>query len=370
VGKRVSQETVMKEEIYSVIAGTGSYLPSKIVKNEDFLSNEFFDIDGAKLDKSNREIIDKFREISTISERLHAADNLVTSDVAFYAAADAIKSAGIDKEELDYIIVAHNFGDVNKESKQLDVVPSLASRVKHALGIKNPGTVAYDILFGCPGWLQAMIQADYYIKAGDAKKILVIGAETLSRVSDPHDRDSMLYSDGAGAAVLEARTSDHPVGILAHKTRSDTLLYSKMLFMGKSYNPSGENKEELFLKMNGRKLYQYALETVPQAIKECLEKCRIHLNEIRKVLIHQANGKMDDAILKRLYSLYDLSVSPENVMPMTISWLGNSSVATVPTLLDLILKNRLKPHKIEKGDAIVFASVGAGMNINAMVYRM
>jgi len=139
--------------------------------------------------------------------------------------------------------------------------------------------------------------------------------------------------------------------------------------MGNSYNQSDALKDQLFLKMNGRKLYQYALENVPQAIKACLEKSNTSIQEIKKVLIHQANGKMDDAILKRLYSLYGLEQIPENVMPMTISWLGNSSVATVPTLLDLILKGKLDSHQINENDTIVLASVGAGMNINAAVYR-
>ncbi len=360
----------MNGTIYSVITGTGSYIPTKCMRNEDFLSNEFYEIDGKKLDKSNQEIIDKFLEITTIAERRYVTDDLTTSDIAYYSAVEAIKSANIDKEELDYIIVAHNFGDVQAGNKQLDIVPSLAARVKHKLEIKNPYTVAYDLPFGCPGWLQGIIQADYFIKSGDAKKILVIGADILSRISDPHDRDSMIYADGAGATVLEAKKSDTPIGILAHKTRSDTFLYSKMLFMGKSYNPDIENKDNSFLKMNGRKLYQYALENVPQAIKDCLEKSITHLSEIKKVLIHQANGKMDDAMLARLYKLYNIADLPENIMPMTVSWLGNSSVATIPTLLDLVLKGKLEPYKINKGDTFVFASVGAGMNINALTYKM
>jgi len=266
--------------------------------------------------------------------------------------------------------VAHNFGDVRNDNKRSDIVPSIAARVKHKLEIRKPGAVAYDILFGCPGWLQAIIQADYFIKSGDAKKILVIGVEVLSRVSDPHDRDSMLYADGAGAVVLEAGKSGQPTGILSHVTHSDTFLYSRLLHMDKSYKPGFEKQNTLFLKMDGRKLYQYALENVPQAIKDCLEKSKIHLREIKCVLIHQANGKMDDAILKRLYSLYDMADIPENIMPMTIARLGNTSVATLPTLLDLILKDQLKPYKILKGDKIVLASVGAGMNINALVYQM
>ena len=360
----------MNSAYYSVITGTGSYIPSKRVKNEDFLTNEFYDTDGKKLEKTSQEIIDKFLEITTIAERRHVTNDLVTSDISYFAALDAIKSANIDKEELDYIIVAHNFGDVRSDNKQLDIVPSIAARVKHKLEIKNPFTVAYDLPFGCPGWLQGMIQADYFIKSGDAKKALVIGADILSRVSDPHDRDSMLYSDGAGATVMEARKSDDPIGILEHKARSDTFLYSRMLYMDKSYKPDNQNKDDFFLKMNGRKLYQYALENVPQSIKNCLEKSNIHLSEIKKLLIHQANGKMDSAILKRLYSLYDIVDIPENVMPMTISWLGNSSVATVPTLLDLLLKDKLEAHEVTKGDILVFASVGAGMNINVMTYRM
>lgn len=359
----------MDKPVYSVITGTGSYIPAQKIRNDHFLDNEFYDSDGKKLAKENQEIIDKFLEITTISERRYATDDQVTSDIAYYSAIEAIKSASIDKEELDCIIVAHNFGDVRISTRRTDAVPCLAARVKYKLGIKNPDTIAYDILFGCPGWLQACIQADYLIKSGDAKKVLVIGAEILSRVSDPHDRDSMLYADGAGAAIFEARESEYPVGIISHKTRSDTFLYSNMLHMGESYKAEDQG-DEIYLKMFGRKLYQYAIEKVPQTIKECLEKSDIHLSEIKKALIHQANGKMDDSILKRLFNLYEIQEIPEDIMPMTIGWLGNSSVATIPTLLDMILKNHLKPHKTDKGDTLILASVGAGMNINVVLYRM
>jgi len=360
----------MSDTIYSVITGTGKFIPSNRIKNEVFLSNDFYENDGRKINKTNQEIIDKFLEITTIAERRYVSKDQSTSDIAYLAALDALKSSNVDKEKLDYIIVAHNFGDVQDGRPQLDIVPSLAARVKHKLKIKNPNTVAYDLPFGCPGWLQGVIQADYFIKSGDAKKIMVIGADILSRVSDPHDRDSMIYADGAGAVILEAKSSDTPIGILSHKTRSDTYEYSKMLFMGPSYKKELDQNGELFLKMNGRKLYQYALETVPNAVKECLDKSKIPIQEVKKFLIHQANGKMDDAILKRIYLLYGVQNMPEDIMPMTISWLGNSSVATIPTLLDLILKGNFEPHKIEKGDVLVFASVGAGMNINAVTYRV
>lgn len=356
-------------EIRTIITGTGSYIPTRKILNRDFLKNVFYDADGKKFEVPTEEIISKFEEITDIRERRYVPDDMVTSDIAFYAAEDAINSAGIDKESIDYIIVAHNFGDVQENNRRSDFVPSIAARVKFKLGIENPGTISYDLPFGCPGWLRGMIQADYYIKSGDAKKILVIGAETLSRISDPHDRDSMLYADGAGATILEARRSNKAMGVLSHASRSDTIKHAYMLWMGKSNNPNYTGSE-LFLKMNGRKLYEYALNTVPLVVKESLEKAKLLLNDVSKVLIHQANAKLDEGILKYLYRLYGVKKGESSIMPMIISELGNSSVATVPTLLDLIIKKKLKNHKLGKNNILVFASVGAGMNINSMVYRM
>jgi 3-oxoacyl-[acyl-carrier-protein] synthase-3 len=139
--------------------------------------------------------------------------------------------------------------------------------------------------------------------------------------------------------------------------------------MGRSYNPTFEG-DELFLKMDGHKLYEYALRTVPKVVKESLTKAGLSLSDIKKVLLHQANEKMDEAILKRLYKLYGEKEIPPYVMPMVISWLGNSSVATLPTLLDLLFRGNLENYELKKGDIVVFASVGAGMNINSMVYRI
>lgn len=357
------------KRIYSIITGTGSYVPEKRMKNQDFHSFEFFDSTGEQIPTSNEEITAKFEEITTIAERRYASDNQVTSDLALAAAKEAIEASGIDKEELDYIIFAHNFGETHADNNRIDVVPSLASRVKQKLGIANPNAVAYDILFGCPGWVQAVIQADYYIRSGDAKKVLVIGGDILSRISDPHDRDSMIYADGAGAAVIEACESDTPVGIIGHNTRTDALEYAQMLHMGYSYKTDLAQDKNYFLKMNGRRLYQYALENVPKTIKAGLDKLQLGIGDIKKVLIHQANGKMDDAILARLFRLYGVKEVPEDIMPMTISWLGNSSVATVPTLLDMIVRGNMNAHELNSGDYVIMASVGAGMNINSIVYK-
>ena len=129
-----------------VIAATGSYIPTRRVLNSDFLDNEFYDSGGVKFDIPNEEIIAKFEEITQIKERRHVTDDLVASDIALFAAQDALGSADINPESLDYIIVAHNFGDVKPETRVSDFVPSIAARVKNGLGINNPKTIAYDLL--------------------------------------------------------------------------------------------------------------------------------------------------------------------------------------------------------------------------------
>jgi 3-oxoacyl-[acyl-carrier-protein] synthase-3 len=356
--------------IYSVIIGSGKYIPEILVKNEDFLSRSFINEKGEPIPKSNEEIVRKFQEITDIKERRYLQPEYNTSHMGFFAAEEAIKSAKIDPETLDYIIVAHNFGDILHNNPKSDMVPALASRVKHLMKIQNPNCVAYDLPFGCPGWIQGVIQADYYIKSGDAKKILVIGAENLSRIADPHDIDSMIYSDGAGAVVIEAHESNDPIGIICHKTRSDTYSEAHLLKMDISYHPQFEDNT-LFMKMNGRKLYEYALNTVPTLVAETIKKAGIGIEDVKKVLIHQANAKMDEAIIQRVFRLFGIDKMDSNsIMPMTISKLGNNSVATVPILYDMIIKGEIHGHQINSGDYLLFASVGAGMNVNAFVYKV
>lgn len=347
------------------IIGTGCYIPSEIEDNEQFIQHEFLNDQGDVFGVSNEVIIEKFQAITGIKERRYAKDHLNSSDLGFFAAEKAIENANINPEELDYIIVAHNFGDVKFGTNQSDTLPSLASRVKHALRIKNPKCVAYDILFGCPGWIEAMIQANAFIKSGIAKKCLVIGSETLSRIVDKHDRDSMIYADGAGAAVVSA--TEENTGILHHESATYTYDEAYYLYYGSSFNKTLCPNTK-YIKMNGRKIYEFACINVPSAMKACLDKTGIGIEKVKKILIHQANEKMDEAIVKRFYKLYGMNI-PEGVLPMSIHKLGNSSVATIPTLLDLIVNGKIENQSIEKGDIVIFASVGAGMNINAMVYQ-
>lgn len=352
-----------------MITGTGSYVPKYVVTNQDFDENTFFDEEGKTFDLSHEEIAEKFKAITGIEERRYVDDKLVASDIGALAGRLAIEDAGIDPETLDQLIVAHNFGDVKSNTIQTDAVPSLASRVKHALGIKNPACVAYDLLYGCPGWIQGVIQSTAFIRAGMAKKCLVVATETLSRVLDQHDRDSMIFADGAGACIVEAIEGDKQEGIIGMEAGTWTEEEVHYLFMGKS-NTLEADPRVRYIKMHGRKIYEFALTKVPQAMKSCLDKAGADIHDVNKILIHQANEKMDREIIKRLFRLYREREIPEGILPMNIHKLGNSSVATVPTLLDQIRRGTGEEnHELNKGDLILLASVGAGMNVNAIAYR-
>ena len=134
-------------------------------------------------------------------------------------------------------------------------------------------------------------------------------------------------------------------------------------------NPQ-RTSDAIYVKMDGHDIYKYAVKTVPLVVKQNLEKSGLGLHDVNKILVHQANEKLDAAIIKRLFDLYKVKEIPADIMPMIISWTGNSSVATLPTMLDLILKGKLDGHRLHPGDIVVFASVGAGMNVNSMIYRV
>ena len=347
------------------ITGTGSYLPEIVTKNDEFLNHRFLGADGREFEHSNSIIIEKFQAITGIAERRYAKPELKTSDLGFLAAEKAIEDAGIHKEELDYIIFAHNFGDVTHGKIQGDTLPSLATRVKHLLKIKNTSCVAYDMLFGCPGWIEGVIQAKAFIQSGMATKCLVIGGETLSRVIDRHDRDSMIYSDGAGACIIEGDGNSGEILNHASQTHANGEAY--YLYFDKTYDQDG-CADTRYIKMDGRKIYEFACTHVPKAMADCLNESGIGIDQVKKIFIHQANEKMDEAIIKRFYRIYGKE-TPSSVMPMIIQEMGNNSVATVPIVFDRTRKGKVENHGVQKGDVVIFASVGAGMNINAIVYR-
>ncbi|MCF8361756.1 MAG: ketoacyl-ACP synthase III [Prolixibacteraceae bacterium] len=359
----------MSKEIYTVIIGSGSYIPEVVLKNEDFLDHEFYEPKSKKLiDKPNKEIIDKFEEITNINERRWASEDQMTSDLGALAAKDALEQSKVDPDSLDFIIVGHNFGDIESNNNRTLLMPNIAARVKQKMNLKKPSIVAFDVVAGCPGWVQAFIVANAFIKSGTYKRGMVIGADVNSRVGDPNDRDCMIFADGAGAVIVEGKESETPVGVLSHSERTDAVDWAEMLVMGPSLNPEHDQADR-YIRMQGHKVYVYALQNVPGVAKDALDKAGLHLSDIKKVLIHQANEKMDEAICMRLMKLYKMKGNVADIMPMTISELGNTSAATIPTMYDMIKKNKMNGHEINSGDNIIFTSVGAGMNINAVIYR-
>ncbi|UTW63997.1 ketoacyl-ACP synthase III [bacterium SCSIO 12741] len=353
----------------SVIIGSGSFIPERVVENAHFEQHQFHTDQGVQIPGSSTDIIRKFEAITGIKERRYVTSNYITSDISTAAAMRAIEDSGMDKEEIDVIIVAHNFGDLMDGSSQTDILPSLASRVKGKLGIQNPSCIPYDLIFGCPGWLQGMIQADIFIQSGYARTCLVVGAETLSRVVDPSDRDTMIFADGAGATLVTGKQENTKRGVLSHAAVSHTGPEVDYLYLG-APNLTNQGEDTRFIKMQGRKIYEYALNKVPGAMDKCIRKAGLEVTDLSKILIHQANEKMDEAIVKRLYRKNGLKDFPPEILPMTIEKLGNSSVATIPTLYNMITHNQLPGHSVQSDDHLLFASVGAGMNINAMLYRV
>ncbi|RQP12105.1 MAG: ketoacyl-ACP synthase III [Chryseobacterium sp.] len=351
----------------SIITGTGSYLPENIISGSYFENSEFYDDEGLSIDRPTAEIISKFVEITEIENRRYADDDMVNSDLGKIAAERAIADAGIDPETLDYIIYASNYGDVRQDGCS-DFMPSISSRLKNKLGIKNRKCVNYDMIFGCPGWVEAMILADTLIKAGKAKSILVVGAETLSRVTDPYDRNKMIFADGAAATILQS-IEESDGGIMASSTicdNGDELFY---LQNACSLNPESTERGN-YIRMRGRKIYEYALKNVPVAIKQTIDDAGLDIADINKIIIHQANAKMDHAMVSRLFRLFGKKEYDPAVAPMTIQQFGNSSVATIPTMYDLIRRGEMEGQQFHPGDRVVMASVGAGMNINCIIYQI
>jgi len=354
-------------KIKAEIIGIGSYIPKKVVPNSHFLDWEFYDVKGNKIDTPNEIIIEKFKAITGIEERRWLEDDQVASDMAVVAAQRALDDSGINPDDLDYIIAATNFGDVEKDNYFSDFMPAVASRIKHRLKLSNPKAIAFDVIYGCPGWLQALIMANQFMKAGDAKYAMVVGVESLSRVVDPYDRDAMIFADGAGVVIVKLNTEEDGNGIISYKSVSHAHPQAELLFNDTSFNPN-HNKKAKFIRMKGHKIYEYAISEVPAAMKSALDESGYDIDDLKKVFIHQANEKMDEQIVKRFYRLYKKQM-PKDIMPMNINKLGNSSVATIPTLMDMVRNGKLENHELNKGDIIMLASVGAGMNINAVVMK-
>ncbi|MBK9155755.1 MAG: ketoacyl-ACP synthase III [Chloracidobacterium sp.] len=351
----------------TVIRGTGSVIPDLLVPNSSFLANEFYDKEGNRLDRSSEEIIAKLEEITGIRERRYVPFDQDSIGLMTEASRLAVEDAGISVDDLSGIIVAHNAGNMVPGTGAFHTVPNLAAALKHELHDTNHNCFAYDLLFGCPGWLQGIIQAHQAMAAGDAEHVLVVGLEIASRMLDPHDVDSMILADGCGACVV-SRSEINDGGLISHATYSHGQDDNRIIYLGPSNKRGVEG--DCYFHMNGREVYKYATRWVPLVIKDALDKARTSITDVGIFLFHQANAKMLCSITKNLAELCGVAQEQfDGKVPTTIEFLGNTSVATIPTMLDLIRKGRLGAYRIERGMKAVMASVGAGMHCNAIVYE-
>lgn len=314
------------------ICGTGSALPKLVVTNEDL---------SKIMDTS-----DEWISTRTGIRSRHLATEEALTDLAVRAARQALKEADITAEELDMIIAATLSAD--------KICPSLSCELQRELGAGN--AVAFDINAACSGFMFALQTADAYIKTGMYQKILIVGGEILSKLMDWNDRTtSVLFGDGAGAAVVQA---DKEYGILGSVQGSDGSRGDAILGENRKVNnPYVKNSTELsYISMNGQEVYKFAVTTVPKAITEALEKADLTPDDIQLFVLHQANIRIIESVAKRLKV-------PMEKFPTCLEECGNLSAGSVPVLLDQINKKGM----LQKGDNIVLAGFGAGLTWGASV---
>ena len=326
----------MSERIYSRIAGTGSYLPEKVVTNDDL----------AKVVDTSDEWI---RTRTGIRERHVAAEGQTTSDMGHRAALKAIEAAGIDPAEIDLIVVGTTTPDY--------IFPSTACLIQQKLGIA--GCAAFDVNAACSGFLFGFSVADNFIRAGVAKTVLVVGAETLSRIVDWTDRTTcVLFGDGAGAAVLRACGAKH--GILSSVLGADGSLSGLLkLPGGGSRHPTSEEtlKGRLhFMQMTGREVFKHAVTRMTHAAQDALKNCNLSIEDVDCIIPHQANLRIIDAIGERLGA-------PREKYFINLDRYGNMSAASIPVALD----EASKTGRLKKGDIVLMVAFGGGFTWGATV---
>lgn len=321
--------------IRSVIRGVGAHLPKRVVTNDDL----------AKIvDTSNEWIVER----SGIRSRHIAADDELTSDLGIGAARQALVRAGIDPVEIDLVICATATPD--------KTFPATAVRIQHGLGITKGA--AFDVQAVCSGFVYAMTIADNFLKTGQFKRAVVIGAETFSRILDWSDRSTcVLFGDGAGAVVLEAQPQHGDRGdrgILSTLIRSDGR-YEDLLYVD---GGPGSTKTVGHLRMNGREVFRHAVQKISGVIEETLVATGYAADEIDLYVPHQANARILDGIAKKL------GVDPAKIM-MTLSRHGNTSAASIP----LALAAAVDDHRVKEGQLVLMEAMGGGFTWGAVLAR-
>jgi len=321
--------------IYSRIAGTGSYLPEKVVTNADL---------EKIVDTTDEWIASR----TGIRERRRAADGETTGDLAFYAATHALEAAGVKASEIDLIVLGTTTPDL--------IFPSTACLLQHRLGAN--GCAAFDVNAACSGFLYALGVADQFIKSGQAKKALVVGSETLSRMIDWTDRSTcVLFGDGAGAVVLEP--SSEP-GIITTKLHADGG-YKHLL-----YNPvgvsagflDGEPNHGIRVMMTGNEVFKVAVKTLDRIVGETLEAANMHESDVDWLIPHQANLRIIEATAKRL------KLSMDRVV-VTVDRHGNTSSGSVPLALD----EAVRSGRIQRGQTVLLEAFGGGFTWSSALLK-
>ena len=318
--------------MYSRIIGTGSYLPAKTVTNYD-------------LEKLVETSHDWIVSRSGIHERHFAADNELTSDLALQASLKAIEAAGIQANDIDLIIVATTTPD--------QIFPSTACILQDKLGITSGGP-AFDMQAVCGGFVYAMNTADMYIKAGQAKTVLVVGAEVLSRILDKTDRTTfVLFGDGAGAVVMQASET---AGIIAATLHADGSQRGMLKAEGNIRN--GQIQGDPFIKMDGQAVFKFAVNMLSRVLEELLEENQLPDTIIDWLVPHQANIRIMEATAKKL------GLSMDNVV-VTVAKHGNTSAASIPLALDVAVRD----GRIQPGQHILLEAIGGGFTWGAILIK-
>ncbi len=321
--------------IRSVIRGVGAYLPERIMTNHDL---------SRIVDTTD----DWITERTGIKQRHIAADGELTSDLGIAAAKQALVRAGIDPVDIDLVICATATPD--------RTFPATAVRIQAGLGITNGA--AFDIQAVCSGFVFAMTTADNFLKTGQFKRALVIGAETFSRILDWTDRGTcVLFGDGAGAVVLEAQPQHgtrEDRGILATRIRSDGR-FEDLLYVD---GGPGSTKTTGYLRMNGREVFRHAVQKIYGVIEETLVATGYTADEIDLYVPHQANQRILDGIARKL------GVDPEKIV-ITLAKHGNTSAASIP----LALNQAFEEHRVKEGSLILMEAMGGGFTWGAVLVR-
>lgn len=321
--------------VRSIISGCGAYLPERIVTNDEL---------AERLDTSDEWIVGR----TGIRQRHIAADDQLTSDLAIRASKEALATAGVEGAEIDVIVLATSTPD--------QTMPATAAKVQAAIGMHNG--FAFDVQAVCSGFIYSLAVADNFIRAGQAERALVIGAETFSRIMDWEDRSTcVLFGDGAGAVILEAGSGDGTPadrGILTSHLHSDGR-YHDILYADGGVSST---RTAGLLRMRGREVFRHAVTNLSDVIAEALEATGLTAQDIDWIVPHQANKRILDGTAKKF------GISPDKVI-VTIDKHANTSAASVP----LALKSALDDGRIKHGDLVLLEAMGAGLTWGAALVR-